>query len=309
MPFSTTIGGLLERVKRDATLGVYGPIYTLTDPLGSSDTSLTISESPEHITVGSTLAISTELLRVTAVSGQTVTVVRGQGGTTAVTASAGDVVEVDPRLPLASLIDWARHELLSWRKQIFRVSAIDIAVSRAERTYLFTPTESTETGFLLDVRQQPNGSTATWDDWNRTWTGDTWPRVEAKLLRQLPGSEFAGGYALQLQNYPRFSTDLRVIYGTDFDLSAFELTDDLIADVGMEEGQLDVLENGIRWRALQAGIVPRTDWRASGVLRDSEQVSLLDVVRAVDMARSLRDRRFADEALILRSRWPYRRGG
>lgn len=308
MPVSTTIGGLLDRVKRDASLGVYGPIYTLKTSIVAGDSTLEVNEATEHITVGSTLSINLELIRVTAVSPGTsvLTIARGVGGSTAASHTAGDLIEVDPRLPLVALHEWAEHELLSWRKQLFRVDAVDVPATRLERTYPLTPNDSAEVDFLLDVRQQPNGSGAAFDDYNRTWTGDSWPRVEARLLREMPLGDFASGYAIQLTHYPRFSTNLRVIYATAFDLSAFALTDNLITDVGLEPSHLDVLEQGLRWRALQAGIIPRTDWQATGVLRDSEQVSLLDVVRAVDMARSLRDRRFNDEAMILRSRFPYR---
>jgi hypothetical protein len=209
------------------------------------------------------------------------------------------------------LWDFAEHELRSWHKQIFRVHTTDVAVARNERTYVFTPTDTTtEVDFLLDVRQMPNGTGGSFDDFNRSWTTDSWPHVDAQLLRSMPTADFgATGYGLQLLHHPRFTTNLRVIYATAFDLAPFDLTSDLIADVGLEPSQLDVLEQGIRWRALQTGLIPRTDWRATGVLREPEQVTLIDVVRAIDMARSLRDRRFSEEALAIRARFPYRRGG
>lgn len=307
MSFGLTVDALCDRVRRDAQLGVYGPVYSLASGVSASATSLVLNEAPEHITVGSFLAVDAEMYRVTAIDSgsSTVSVIPGFHGTTTAAHNANALVEQDPRVPKASLLDWAQHEIGSWKKQLFRVQTVELAVDSTERTYDL-PTV-TDIDFLLEVRAAPTGAGAQMDDYGASWTGDSWPRVEARLLRDmtgLTGTPFTGT-GLQLTLYPRSTTTLRVVYASAFDLSTFDLTTDLVADVGLEEGHLDVLEQGLRWRTLSSGIVARTDWRGQGMIRDAEEVSLLDIVRAVDMARSLRDRRMSEEALALRSRYPY----
>jgi hypothetical protein len=304
MALGTTVDDLCERVRRDALLSLFGPVYTLDGAVSASATSLILTESPEHMTTGSIVAVDGELFLVRSIDepSRTLTVVPGHFGSTTAAHADGSLVEVDPRVPKAALIDWAEQEIRTWKRQLFRVETLALPVTRAERTYDLTGVTD-DIMFLLEVRQQPQSATG--DDFSATWTGDAWPRVEARLLRDMPAAEFTSGYALQLTHFPRYGLDLRVAYASDFDLSTFDLTTDLVTDVGLEAGFLLVLEQGVRWRALSAGLVSRSDWRATGMARDAEEVSLLDVVRATDMARSLRDRALADEAVALRGRYPY----
>lgn len=302
----TTLDSLAERVRRDAHLGSTGPVFTLDGAITAGATQLTTAEDPTHMAHGSVLSIDAELFHVMNVTSgsKVLDVMPGFYGSTPANHADDSIIEVDARVPKAAIVDWAEQEIRSWKNQLFRVVTLSLPVNRSERTYDLTGVAATGVIFLLEVRQEPLSAT-TVNDFGISWSGDAWPRVEAKLLRDMPTADFSTGFALQLTHFPRHVTDLRVAYATDFDLDPFVLSTDLIADVGLERGFLDVLEQGVRWRALQSSLVSRSDWRAAGMSRDAEEVSYFDVLRGIDMARMLRDRRLADEAVALRSRYTY----
>lgn len=308
MTLSTTVDGLLERVRRDRLLGTYGPHYSIASGISDSDTDVSTNESIEHITLGSLLAVDYEIMRVTEVHHgvNMLSVARGAFGTTAAAHATGALIEQDAAVPKASLLDWAELEIRSWSKVLFRVLTLPLPVTQSERTYDLVGVDPLGIDFLLDVRAAPLGTaTQTWPE-RLTWSADTWPIVDARLVRDLPVAEIPTGVGLQLLNFPNHAGDLRVAYASPFDLAPFVGTTDLISDVGLNASHLDVLEAGLRHRALVGSLQSRTDWRAIGINRDSQVVSVLDVMRAADQARSHRDRRLAEEAVNIRARYPYK---
>lgn len=302
MAYGTTLDATIERVRRDALLGLTGPVYTLRTAYTAGMDTLEIEQTPEHMSMGSVVAVEAELFHVVEVdSGSKIlTVVPGYYGTTQANHADGALVEIDPRVPKASLIDWAEEEIESWKGQLFRVVTTSIDSTVTGRAFELAVPAGATVDFLLDVRAAPLGT-----PWDSTWSLDSWPRHRARLLRNMPTSEFPSGYAIQLYQPTREATELRVVYASGFDLDPFTLSTDLVADCGLTRGMLGVLVEGIRARTLSSGLLPRTDWRATGMSRDAEQVTLLDIVRATEMARGLRDRRLAEEALDLRKQYPY----
>lgn len=300
MSLGTTLDAVCERVRRDALLSTTGPVYSLrTAYLAGGDT-IEVNETPEHMSMGSILAIDAELFHVMEVNSgsRIITVMPGYFGTTQANHADNAIVEVDPRVPKASLMDFAEHEIYSWKGKLFRIATAAIDTTVTGRIFELATSDTVE--FLLDVRAAPLGT-----PWDSTWSLDSWPRHRAKLIRNLPSADFASGLAVQLHRPTRVATSLRVAYATQFDLSTFTLNTDLVATCGLERGHLRVLEEGLRYRALGSGLIPRTDFRISGVSRAAEQVTLLDIVRATDMARAMHDQALADEALDLRKRFPY----
>lgn len=306
MTLVTTVDAMIERVRRNSMLGSYGPFYMLSAAATDSDTMLTLDHEIDHITVGSILAVDYELMRVTNIGhgSNTVDVQRGFLGTTAATHAEDALVEQDPRFPKAQLLDHAELEVRSWAKHLWRTVMLPLPVTRSERTYDLVGVDAQGVDFLLEVRSPPVNVAI--DDWGSTWAGDTWPRVSAKLLRNMPTGDLPTGYALQLKHYPREAGSLRVAYASGFNLTTFEAATDLVGGVGLDAAWIDILEQGLRARSLSGSIASRADWRATGINRDSQEVNLLDLVRAADLARSDRDRRLADESVKLRSRFPYR---
>lgn len=293
MTLGTTVDDLVTRVRRDAQMTLRPTYATLASSYTAGGASLVLNEDID-IGAGSILAVDVELFYVTSASGSTVNVIGGFEGTTPANHDADSFVEVDPRLPKASLVDFAQNEVTSWASQLFHVDQVDVPVSNAELTYNLD-TGSDTVLFFLEVRGTPSATTLL----------DRHSYVKARLLRDVPTSTFAAGQAIQLYTYPSASS-LRVVYATPFDLSPFTLTTDLVTSCHLTPGQVDVLEAGVRWRMLTAGLAPRTNWAAAGMSRDAEEVTVIDVMRASDMARAIRDRLLTEQALELTRQWPFR---
>ncbi len=298
MTLGTTVGDLVQRVRRDNLLGVSGPTYSLAANYTAGGTTMTLAQPPGAISTFSTVTIDESMYLVTAVDdvGSIITVIPDYAGTVSVNHSAGDLVEVDARFPTASLLHWAQLEIMSWGSKIWRVRSQDLAVTARGVLYDFPLTDpADEVLFLLDLRKEPVGTTSV--------NSDREAHVPARVLR---GRSPLG---LQLTDRPGFDTTLRVVYATKFDLDPFTSATDLVDDVGLLAQHLDLLEWGVRWRALVSPVASRTDWRSAGVSRDGQEVTALDVIRAADHARSNRDRRLMDEANELRRDFPYRDSG
>lgn len=305
MTLGTTVDALLNRVRRDALLGLRGPVYTVASPYTASATLLVINETPEHLGVGSLVSVDAELFYVQSVDvgSKTLTVIPGYFGSTPANHAANAVVEVDPRVPKAALIDHAYQEILSWDDELWRTTIIAPATTTAEAAYDLVGVTG-EVYFLLDVRSAPVNSSQPVGLWS--WSGDRWPHVDARLLREMPLADFPSGFGLQLVNFPRAPVSLRVALAQPFATSVFDLTTDLISTVGLEPAYLDLLEFGVRHRALSSLTTARVDWRMAGMARDAEEVTPLDMIRTAGMARDMRMMRLKAEGLALRARWPYR---
>lgn len=295
MTYSTDLDGVISRVRRQWQATLRPTVFTLSGAYTADDDTLSLNGDLADIGEGSIVEVGISLYYVNAVGSSALTVFPNWEGATSANASAGDFAEVDPRIPRSTLADMAEAEIRSWGSQLWRVAAVDVGVTTSGRVYDLD-TGGDEVLYLLGARLQPTGTSG-------TWSGDSWPKTEARLLRSMATADFASGQAVQLENLATRATTMRVFYATPFDLSTFTLATDLIADCGLTPGQLDVLDAGLRWRLLSSGLVTRTDWQGAGMSRDSEEVNPTDILRATDMARAMRDRRLSDEALELRRQW------
>jgi hypothetical protein len=294
LTYATTLDGVISRVRRQWQATLRPSVFTLSGNYTANDTTLSLDGDLSNIGEGSIVEVGISLYYVNAVGSSALTVFPNWEGSVSANATAGGFAEVDPRIPRSTLADMAEAEINSWGSQLWRVDSVEVPVTTAGRAYDLGATN--EVIQLLETRLQPVGT-------SRTWTGDSWPKASAKLLRDIPTADFASGVGIQLENLPTVATNLHVVYATPFDLSPFAVTTDLVADCGLNAGQLDVLDAGLRHRLLGSGLVTRTDWQGAGMSRDSEEVNPTDILRATDMARAMRDRRLADEALELRRQW------
>lgn len=306
MTVGTTVDNLLDRVRRDALLGSRGPVHTLASDPGAGGEMFDFNEDITHIGVGSLLAVGAEIVYVKDVdiSAHTVDVIRGYLGSTASAHDVGSVVEVDPRFPKAALVNYAQYEILSWGNELWQTTTKDISVVDTQRTYDLDGVTG-EVYFLLDVRLKPVSPTT---NWGIDWSGDAWVHADARLLRDMSASEFASTFGLQFLHTPRHDTTARVALAQPLDVSTFDLNTDLVSGVGLETNWIEIVEAGVRQRALgSSSVMARTDWRAGGMSRDAQQATVFDLLRTAQFADLQRNMLFTKAATDLRSRWPYRR--
>lgn len=303
--FDTTVEALIERVKRDVSLGSRGPVFTLASQHAQGATTVHVNETPEFGGTGSVLSMSTSSYYVQSADtvAKTFTVIPGYHGTEDETHDPPMVVYMDDLFPGGAIKDHAIKEIMSWRSHLWRVRTKDLTVGPTQMTYdLDLGTD--EIIYLLDVRRQPTGSTS-WAGFE--WNNDRWPRVPSRLMRNADPVTFPSGLALRLKHHVP-PTQLRIAYATKFVLDPFTAATDLVADVGLQEDWIDILEAGIRRRALAGHVVSRADWRTGGHVRNAEEVSVMDVVRATTEARNEALIGLSAAAAVLRGQWPYRSG-
>jgi hypothetical protein len=299
----TTVEFMIERVKRDSSLASRGPVFTLAAQHVADTTTVQVNEDPNFGGPGSVLSmgVCSYYVQEADSTNKTFTVIPSYHGTTDETLDPPQVVYVDDPFPGGAIKDHAMKEILSWRDRLWRVETLDLDVGETNHIYDFD-TSGNEVIFLLEVRHQP-ASRPSW--WGFSWANDRWPRMPARLLRNMPVADFPSGQAIQFESRP-FNAATRIAYATPFDLSAFTTTTDLVATVGLRDDWLDILEYGIRARLMSTNAISRTDWRSGGHVRRAEEVTLMDVVRAADQARVERERHLASAANMLRGEWPYR---
>jgi hypothetical protein len=300
MTLTTTVDAACDRARRDSLLTARGPVFTVSAGYTSADTILVLNEPFTHIGVGEILAINYELLYVQSATPatNTVTVIRGYLGTTPAAINANDFIEVAAPYPKAQFIDSAYHEILSWSKKLFRVTPLDVALTVGQANYPLGNTGPVD--FILDIRLDPLSSSAT--QWAQSWTADRKLSASARLIRGPNPTDIE----IQFTRLSPATTTARVMVAQPFDLSTFTPTTDLVADVGLDPAWLDLLETGMKWRALSSSVIGRTDWRTSNLARQAEEVTPLDVVRSASHLRDLRETKLSDAMMQLRADWPYR---
>jgi len=297
----TTVEGTINRLKRDVSLGSRGPVYTLASQHVTGETTIHLNEVPAMAGPGSiaTMGITDYYILDADQIGKTLNVIPAFHGTPDETHDPPMVVYIDDSAPASSLIDFMDKEIRSWQDKLWRVATLPITSSKTQRIYDF-PVANADVKQLLEVRRASPG--IAWLNW--AWDDDRTPRVKAKLLRTVDIAAHPTGLALQVETHPPDGT-LYAAYATPFDLSPFDLTTDLVTNVGLDADWVSILEAGVRARLLSASIASRADWRAGGHTRKAEEVTLLDVVRAAQVAMADRDMALNNAANTLRGRWPF----
>jgi hypothetical protein len=305
----TTLDVLVDRARRDSLLASRGPFNLLDGAIDNNPltTTLTLADDFSHIGRGEIIAVDYELMYVrnTITTTRQVEVIRGFLNSTIGNHADSALVEVAPRFPKAQFLDSAYHEMLSWRGKLFKATTVDVAITQATTNYPLTITGSVD--FLLDIRLEPTatGAVATnW--WTWSWTGDRWASAQARIIRRLDGSN--DDVRLQLKHLPQASTTAKVTVAQPIAPNGATLagTTDLVTDLGLDPAWFDLLEVGVKWRALSTGVIGRADWRSANTARAAEEVSPLDVVRAAGHLRDLRAEKLGDAMMQLRGDWPYR---
>jgi hypothetical protein len=305
MTLATTVDALVERVRRDSLLASRGPVQTLASAYTAGGTTLVFNETPTHIGVGEIVSVDYELFYVQDVVAATksITVIPGYLGSTQANHAEDAIVEIASRFPKVALLDHVEQEIRSWGNELWRTTALNLDVNITDRTYDLVGATG-EIYFLLEVRQEPTGISSNF--WNFSWTGDAWPHLDARLIRQMDTSEFATGFALQFKMPPTHAGPVRVVFAQPFNLTTLTGSTDLVSTVGVRADWLDIVEYGTKTRALETAAIGRSDWRTSNLAREGEEVSALDTIRAVSHFRDMRQLRFTKAGVDLRSEFPYR---
>lgn len=292
----TTIAELTQRINRELLIHGLRPRYDTTAGFTTAATEIYLS-TVDHLTVGSMLDCSFELMYVTAWDAgiRKATVIRGFEGTTARAGTSTDLMVVNPQIPTAAIYDGILAELRSWDERLFVVQKETLSFGATDTSVAATPTRDPYR--ILYARPDPYSSISP-----HKW-------LNAELRRGEPTAEFATGYSVTIPAPFGTATSLFVAYALPFDTSAITTTTDLVATTGLTEGMCEILMWGALMRAMAGKQVGRLDTWAASRLDGEQTIPAMAPLQASAEYRRQRDLAFSREATKLLAQWPYRFNG
>ena len=107
-----TAQGWIEETRDMLLSGYVEELLQLASNATSSETTLTVTGAASSgITTGVIVEINTEAMYVTSVNGTDVNVIRGYGGSSATSHTAGDIVRVSPKFPAYRILEALNNDL------------------------------------------------------------------------------------------------------------------------------------------------------------------------------------------------------
>lgn len=279
------------RIRRRARSDHRAEIVALGATCTSGATSLTLATLTNAVVVGAELEIGSELVRVTAVNTSTnaITVIRGWADSTAAAHTAGDVVRINPRFSLQDIYEMMVTELASW-DNLYRLLDDTFTVDTGAVNYEL-PVAWANMRHLITVRQKAGSSSYL-----------SWPRISTELIHGTPTGFDGASTSGKLLRFrtPLLTGDIYVRGALPF--ATFTLDDDLVADVGLSDGMLEVLELGTLLKMLGDDLQARTARNAQDEARRAEETPLGALVPSNQWLFATYMRRRSEEAAKLLAR-------
>lgn len=297
----STVGSVIDRTVRQLNSSIRNELNTLAVAVNTTSTQLTLTyDLTPALRMGSVLAVGLELMRVTNVNAntKTVDVIRGWQDSTAQSHSIGVEVIVNPRFSRFDVYDALIDELLSWQPDLFKVVSYEATVTNNQETFELPVSLAQAIGVIRVTRQWEGSDSSSWPHLQyrllrgdaSVWSGAT---LSGLVIRLLPNNNvLRNGKVHALIAYPFIVDD-----------SLTESTD-LVSDVGLATSMLDVLSMGIKVRLLTDDENNRAQRQ---VADESRRAGDVPTNRGLEVAQTMRGnylRRYADEVLKLRTRYP-----
>lgn len=296
---ATLASDLVAATKRHLLSGVREELDILAANITTtSASSFTDTDAANGIQTGAYVEIDTELMYVRSISGTTVNVLRGQGGSTAATHSSGAVVTVNPRFPAHAVLAELNNELAALSSPtngLYKIVTLDLTWSNRMGYDL---TSSTDVLDLLDVAWKDYGSLSNWVDV---------APARYQLQRNMATSEFASGNAVIFQSgVVEPGRTVRVRYKAPFSALSL-LTDDVQSVAGLPATANDIPPMGAAARLAGPGEVRRTFVEGQGDPRADGDVPVGSRLNAASWLLARREKRIGEEAARLARRFPVAR--
>lgn len=294
----SSVSTTLARIRRQMRSGSRAGFNLLDGAIDADDTTISLAITPDAgLRAGSEICIDVELMYVRSVSTNSVVVIRGWEGSTAVAHDSGTLVEVNPRFSSYDILNAMRAEIGSWGPALYRVDTQTFAVDGTTELIELTTAGWANCYGIGTVMLEPTESVA----YGRPVPISPLHRVlrtEANKLTSAPS-----GLAIRLIESYRIGT-LVVEAGLPFE--SFDIGDDLVTDVGLVETQLDVVEMGVKARLLVDAENNRGQRAAQGESREAAETPPGSLVSTNQMATLLYRNRKEEEINKLQARHPLR---
>lgn len=289
----TTAGNLIDRTVQNLLAGTVEERNKIASSLDASTTSVPIEYSLGSLREQTVFQVDSELMYIWEVNTttKTLTVERGFGGTTAATHADGAIVTINPKFPRWQVLQALNDELSdlsSPMNGLFQMKTVDISYNGSDRQINLTGISS-----MIDVY-----------DVRWRYLSDDYPVVRRyRLMRDMPTSDFASGFALTLDE-PVMSSTIRVIYKDAYAPFGSEIS--TLASTGASSELADLLVLGAQIRLLASREVKRNFIESQGDTRRADEVPAGAMNASVTNLLRLRRDRIQAEAARLNRQYPTR---
>jgi hypothetical protein len=295
---SITGNDLIEATLDFLTNASREEVNRLSSSINSTATQFNVDFALGGIQIGALLDIDLEVMRVLNVDGtsKSVTVARGQRGSTAASHTGGTLIQVNPRYSRWSIWRALNDEIASLAGAgLFQMKTLDVTYNPSISGYDLTGVTSAED--IYTVRYKVPGSTKEWGTLERSdWSFDP----------LAPTSDFPSGFALFVHCGGYSGQPLRVAYKAPF--TQLSSPSDVVETVtGIPVSMNDILVLGSAIRLHVGREAGRGAYETQAEPRRAEEVPVGSQVSAVTAWQRLRAARIDEERRRLQRRYPIRR--
>lgn len=287
----------------DATLdwvlgGEDEEVNVLNGNIQAGDTTLSMTYDLNGIVPGSFIGIGLEVLRVvqTNTLTKTLTVIRGQRGSTAAAHTSGAVVQVAPRFSRWSVFRALNDDLASLSGfGLFQIKTADITYNAAVMSYDLTGV--TEIDQVYSVRYEVPGATKEWP---------LLRQQDYRLERHADTGDFPSGLSITIYRDCYSGNTIRVAYKAPFTRMT-SASDDVQSVAGLPATANDLPPLGAAIRLQSGHEAGRVAYEKQPDVRRAQEVPVGASFQATAGWTRLRQQRIDDELRRLSRRYPVRR--
>ncbi len=292
------VGDVVDRCLNTWLLGTYSAQFNaLSADATAADTELDMQLPPGEIGTGSLVAVDDELCYVAErdTTNNRLTVVRGVRGTIAATHQSGTPVEVNPRFPRFLIRAAMVEELDGWSPKLYQPKTYTASLTSTGTTIpIEGQIDEVDVFGVIRVRR---ASIASFDDRYRRTNG-----------YDVHGDFEGAGGTIMLADVVGTTTTFNVTVACGFNtdqIEDFGDDADLIADVGLSRGMVEILELGAAYRVLMGRGSIRLYPEAQGQSRTAQEVGGRDIPAFAQALLGLRERAEKAEIERLYSRYGF----
>lgn len=289
-----------QRIQRHLGRGHGTEIAILTAGISASDAVLTFGVLPSSVAKGVVLALDFELVLVTDtnVTAASATVVRGYLGSVSAIHGTSTIVQIAPRFSLLDVADAMQAEVAGWDPRgLYRVEDQTLTAPVGSKT-LQLPVEWAQILGVVALHQS-----------EITMLTTVWPDMGARLIRGtaagFTGASTSGALLRFTESVRSGSVHVAVALAFDSTLVA-DPTKDLITDVKLTPGLIDVLELGTQRRLVANDTETKTSRSSQDEPRRAEETPLGSWLGMSQLQIALYRSRVAQEIARCRSMYPLR---
>ena len=293
-----SVDSTVQRIRRKLSSTVRFEVNQLGAACNASTETLVLRfDLPRSIAPGAVLAIDNELMRVVSanVASREVSVLRGWQDSVAVSHADRAEVQINPRFTMFDIFDTMQDEISSWAPDLYRVTTEEFTTADGDTMIeVLNP----KVYGVVEARRH-------WSHQNN----ESWPVFQFAVQRGGPSWSAANGTGVFVRitsEGGRFRSGAALLsLAVPFDVELLTM-DSRLADFGIDNGLLELIELGVRARLVNDDEIGRSQRLAQDTNANAEQVPPGAAQASATMLWDRYNRRRAQETQRLRARYPFR---